>query len=118
MQYVIHKVHTRAKATGENLYVGKLGVNKAFDNTDLDLVETAAEHYTDKDMAAALLAEHREGKLTIIVPGGPRRSTRSSAEESTKGRQAAHSRRQTTTQVDVGGQAGRRCRRCGRGPRT
>lgn len=30
MLYVIRKVHARAQASGEDLYVGKLGANKAF----------------------------------------------------------------------------------------
>lgn len=65
MLYVINKVHAQPQATSEALYIGKLDINIAFDNTYLHLAEEAASHYTGRDMARALIAEHRAGKLTL-----------------------------------------------------
>lgn len=37
--------------------------------TDLALAENTARRYRDEDMAAALLAEHKEGRLILRIPG-------------------------------------------------
>lgn len=45
--------------------VAKLDMTKAFDNTDLNFAEEAAQHFAGAGLAHALVQEHREGRLAL-----------------------------------------------------
>lgn len=52
------------------MYVANMGISKAFDSSDLDLIEEAGCHYTTPGLAQALVQERREGQLQVQIPGG------------------------------------------------
>lgn len=71
--FVIHSVIAKSTATGENLYIVKMDISKAFDSSGLDLIEEAGRHYTTTGLAQALVQEQREGQLELQIPGSKER---------------------------------------------
>lgn len=71
--YCLRRMESRARSLGETLLIAKMYVTKAFDATDLRIVDAAARHYIGEKAAYLLIEEHWQPP-----PQSPRRPPRAS----------------------------------------
>lgn len=73
--FTVARLVALAKASGSPLLVAKMGINKAFDTTDLDKAQAAANTHVGPAVARRLVREHTSGRLQVRIPGATTTTT-------------------------------------------